>query len=437
MSGLRVVHITPGAAGMFCGGCVRDNALVAALRRQGVSVLMTPLYTPLHVDESDQSVGTPIFFGGISVYLEQKYAWFRTLPRWMRRWLDTPALLRAVSSFATKTQPSELGDLTVSMLKGSDGFQASELDPLVEWLRTQERPDVICLSNILLGGLAGRLRRDLGVPVVSYLQGEDYFLDGLPTGQRDEAWRLASGCAKQLDMLIAPSRFYAWTMARRLGLGEERVRVVYNGIHPEGYEPGLDETRPPTLGYFARLCPEKGLGLAVDTFLELRKQPRFGALRFHAGGSCTGGDVAYVASLRSRLEEVGAGALVRFETNVDRTTKIRLLQGMNVFCTPATYGEAFGLYVLEALACGTPVVAPRVAAFPELAERIPGIMLADPTPGALAEAIAPLLEEPTRARELGRLGRERVLRDFSMERMARETAELYRSLGRTPGGAVR
>ena len=69
---MRIALLTPGAAGMYCGGCMRDNALTAALRRAGHDALQLPLYTPLNLDEADNSAKGRIFFGGVSVYLEQK-----------------------------------------------------------------------------------------------------------------------------------------------------------------------------------------------------------------------------------------------------------------------------------------------------------------------------------------------------------------------------
>src|SRR5215467_4818424 len=78
--GVKIIQITPGAGAMYCGNCLRDNALVEALRRLGHEVLMVPLYLPLTLDEPDQSTNTPIFFSGINVYLEQKSASFRRIP---------------------------------------------------------------------------------------------------------------------------------------------------------------------------------------------------------------------------------------------------------------------------------------------------------------------------------------------------------------------
>ena len=215
---MNVVQITPGAGGMYCGNCLRDNALVAALRRQGHQALMVPLYLPMTLDEEDQSAGTPVFFGGINVYLEQKSSFFRNAPQWLHRVLESPALLKWAAGRAAKTRPEEVGDLTISMLRGEEGNQSRELDQLIGWLTTRPHPDVICLSNALLVGLVRRLKQGLRSPVVCMLQGEDYFLDSLPQARRDEAWKTLAGRAAEVDLFIAPSRYFADLMTRRLAL---------------------------------------------------------------------------------------------------------------------------------------------------------------------------------------------------------------------------
>ena len=114
---MKLVQLTPGAGGMFCGNCFRDNALVAALRRQGHDTLMVPLYLPLTLDEAP-TASTPTFFGGINVYLDQLLPLHRRLPGWLRRLFDAPALLKLASGRAAKTKAEDVGDLTLSMLRG-------------------------------------------------------------------------------------------------------------------------------------------------------------------------------------------------------------------------------------------------------------------------------------------------------------------------------
>ena len=357
---LRIVQITPGAGKMFCGACLRDNALVTELRRLGHAATMTPLYLPLTLDEADQSAGTPLFYGGINVYLEQHSAFFRHSPEWLHHLLAAPALLKLAAGPATRTRPEHLGPITLSMLRGEEGNQARELDELIHWLR-HEKPDVICLSNALLIGLARRLRSELRVPVICTLQGEDWFLDALPPGPRELAWQTVAERAADADLFIAPSHYFGELMQKRLQLPKDRMRVVFNGINLEGFPAHSPSSilpppsSPPVLGYFARMSREKGLEKLVDAFLLLKQRDRVKNLKLRVGGSCGPADQVLVEELRGRLEKAGVGGDVDFVPNPSRAAKLDFLRTLSVFSVPATYSEAFGLYLIEALASGVPV----------------------------------------------------------------------------------
>jgi glycosyltransferase involved in cell wall biosynthesis len=277
--------------------------------------------------------------------------------------------------------------------------------------------------------MARRLKAELRVPIICMLQGEDTFLDGLPEAQRTTAWKVLRARARDIDLFIAPSRYFGDLMAKRLELPPERVRVVYNGINLVGYasrEPRTEQSASPALGYFARMCPEKGLGLAVDVFIELKKRGKIPGLKFRVGGGCGPSDEKFVAKLRTKLEEAGVLNDCEFFPNVTREEKIRFLQSLDVFCTPALYGEAFGLYVIEALAAGVPVVQPRHAAFPEIIEATGGGLIAEPNAAALAQSVESLLLNRQRARALGEAGQRAVLQRFSVQRMAEGVLNVYR-----------
>jgi glycosyltransferase involved in cell wall biosynthesis len=430
---VNILQLTPGAGAMYCGGCLRDNTLVAALRQLGHEALMVPLYLPLTLDEEDQSAGTPIFFSGINVYLGQRTALFRDAPGWLRNVLASPRLLRWAAGRAAKTRAVGLGELTLSMLRGEAGNQARDLDELIAWLRTQPRPDVVCLSNALLLGMVRRLKSGLGAPVACALQGEDFFLDGLPESHRGACWRTLAERAAEVDLFIAPSRYFANLMRERLGLAADRVRVVPNGINLDGYETAgrIGESKAqegdiPTVGFFARMCREKGLDTLVEAYILLCQRGRVGSLRLRVGGSCGPADRVFVDGLRNRLRAQGILAGVEFHPNLDRAGKLEFLQSLSVLSVPARYGEAFGLYMIEALAAGVPVVQPRVAAFSELVEATGGgLLYAEDDPLGLAVGIEELLLNPERARALGRAGRRAVFERFSAEAMARAMAQAY------------
>lgn len=424
---MNIVSLTPGAAGMYCGGCLRDNALTAALRRMGHDALLMPLYTPLTTDESDQS-HAKIHFGGVNVYLQQKskFARSKNLPEWLDRKIDSAGFLRFATGFGIKTNPAQLGEMTVSMLQGDDGLQARELDKLAKWLKENTRPDVICLSNGLMAGLAKRLRAELKVPVVCTLQGEDYFLDNLPEAYREKAWNLLRGCAEHVSAFVAVSHYYAGTMAARLKLPPGKICAVHNGIDLRDYAPAPHPPAFPTIVYLARMAPEKGLRTLIDAFKLLKSRNAFPGLSLRIGGSLTANDKPFVKALQADLKRAGLSHDVEFLSNLDKQQKIELLQSGSVFSVPATYGEAFGLFVLEALACGVPVVQPRHGAFPEVLAETGGGILCEPDNAAnLADNLAQLLAHPQKAAQMGAEGRQRVLEKFSVERMAGDVLKVF------------
>jgi glycosyltransferase involved in cell wall biosynthesis len=440
---MNIALLTPGTGSYHCGVCMRDNALARELLGQGHRALLLPMYLPLTLDEEAASPGAPIFFGGISTYLREKGAIFRRMPRWLDRMLSARWLLRLLAGRAAKTGGPEVAAMTVSMLRGQDGNQAAELRELVTWLRGAfdgAPPDAVWLSTALQAGMAGAIRSELRVPVVGFLQGEDTFLDGLGT-RASEVWALLGERMRDADVWIAPSRYFAELMASRLQWSREeaarRIRVIANGIPLDDSGAAvIPRQGAPAIGYLARFISSKGLGLLVDAFIILKKRGAFPGLLLRCAGSMTADDARYVDSLRAKLDAAGVGRDVEFLPNVSRAGKAAFLRSIDVFSVPAISSEAFGLYVIEALAAGVPVVQPRVSAFPELVGATGGGVLFDPIggAGALADAIEPLLREPSRARSLGQAGREAVGRDFSIGRMAAEILAVTGSLLAGTGG---
>ena len=442
---MNIVQITAGAGGMYCGICLRDNALVAALRKMGHEVLMVPLYLPLTLDEEDQSAGTPIFFSGINVYLEQKSSFFRQAPAWFHSLMGSKKLLKWAGSRAARTQAKDLGDITLSMLQGEEGFQSRELSELITFLKSQPKIDVVCLSNALLVGLAHDLKAELKAPVVCMFQGEDVFLDSLPEKHRTDCWNTLSERSGDVALFGAASRYFGDLMGRRLDLPKEKIRVVYNGINLEGFAAAetsastatkitAGEASAPVLGYFARMCRDKGLDTLVEAYILLRRRGKIPNLKLRIGGGCGPTDEAFVKPLRARLKAEGLEKDSEFHPNLDHSAKVDFLRSLSVFSVPSRYGEAFGLYVIEALAAGVPVVQPRLGAFTELVEATGGGVLCEPgSAESLAEGIETLLLRPDRGRSLGEAGRKSVLEKFSAQAMAQGMVELCKAaIGKTP-----
>lgn len=417
--------LNPGVADAFyCENCIRDHALARALITHGHDVLMVPVYLPLHAETGGEFQRAPIFFGGIGAYLRQKWAGYDRLPAAVRRALDAPALLRAGARLAGLMDPAELGETTLAMLRAEEGRQAVELDRLIDWLARHARPDAVCLSNVLLVGMAARMRERLGCPVISILQDEDTFLDDLPEPYPTRAWSVVAERARGLAATAAVSRFYRDAMIRRLGLAPDTVRVIYPGVAATDDAPAAPPT-PPAIAFLSRMCEEKGLDLVAEAFIALRRRPGLERLRLRAAGGSTAADAAFLRRVRGALERAGAAGDVEFLGNPDRAGRAALLRASSVLCVPDRRGEAYGLHVIEALASGVPFVLPRIGAYPELLEATGGGVLVQPgNPEALADGLAGLLLRRDEAARLGAAGYTAVRRDFTADRTAERLAAL-------------
>lgn len=421
---------------MYCGNCLRDNALVAALRKAGHQVTMVPLYLPLTLDERDQSADTPIFFSGISVYLEQKSKHFQNAPAWFHRLLAARALLRWAAGKSASTRAEEVGDITVSMLQGESGNQAREVRELADWLKTQPRADAICVSNALLTGMIPFLKRELRLPVLCWLQGEAPFVNGVPEPFRTDCWRLLGENAREVDLFVAPSRYCLELMSKKLCIPPQKIRLIYNGINLDGYAPVAQEPKVKTIGFFARMCRDKGLDTLVDAFITLRQRNRLGQVRLKIGGSCGPADEPFVAEQKSRLKTAGFLDDVEFHPNLDRDSKIEFLKSLSVLSVPARYGEVFGLYLAEAWAAGIPVVQPRASAFPELIELSGAGLVCEPeNPTSLADALESVLTDDAKRQQMSAAALAASRKTFNVETMMRETLSVLEELRK--GAATR
>ncbi|HEX8492057.1 MAG TPA: glycosyltransferase family 4 protein [Pyrinomonadaceae bacterium] len=427
---MKILYITAGAANMYCGSCLRDNALAAEMISRGHDVTLIPIYTPTLTDEQNVSQ-QKVFFGGISVYLQQHLSLFRKTPWLLDRLWDSAAMLKMASRRSIPTSPKLLGQLTVSMLKGEDGNQRKELLKMLDWLRGEPTPDVISLPYTLLIGLAKPLKEALQRPVYCTLQGEDLFLDGLQEPYRSESLALIRANVKHVDAFIAVSEYYARFMPDYLGIPEDKMRVVPLGINLQGYE-----ARPPkrgesfTIGYFARVAPEKGLHVLAEAYRRLRREREdFPAARLEVAGYLGSEHKNYLDGIARQMKEWGLAGEFHYRGVLDRQEKIEFLRTLDVLSVPATYNEPKGIFLLEAMACGVPVVQPRRGAFTEIVEKTQGgILVAPDDPDGLAEGIFELYQNPQLAETLGASGFRGVREHYSVARMAERALEVYGSL---------
>lgn len=424
---MKIVYIVPGTGGTFyCQNCMRDIELVRALRRMGHDVLMIPVYLPVLIDSGEISKGVPVFFGGINCYLQQKFSLFRHTPRWLDRLFDTAWMLRKAAKKEGTTEAAGLGPMTLSMLQGPEGKQKKELERMMAWLVEQEKPDVIHLSNALLLGMARTLKENLKVPLFCSLQDEMPWLDAIDDPYNRLCWEAMADCAKDVDTFVAVSQWYAGEMSGRMNLAPDKVEVIHLGIKCDEIQKAPMTFEPPVIGYLSKMTDSLGLGRLVEAFIHLKQHPRLKDLRLKATGGQVGSDATYVTWLKQKLAKHGFDDDAEFMEEFDVETRREFIQSLSVMSVPASEGEAFGLFILEANAAGVPVVQPDAGAYPEIVGATGGGLIYEhEKPEALAEALASLLLDADGARALGVQGREAVAVKFSTERMANNTIALY------------
>jgi len=428
---MKIVQITPGSGDNFyCENCLRDAALVKAMRKLGQDVLMIPMYLPIQLDKDEKLSSSPIFFGGINVYLQQKTKLFRMTPRWIDKLFDNAKLLKWAGRKSDMTTARELGEATVSMLMGEHGKQTKELERLVGWLAEQDnKPDIVCISNVLLVGLVRRLKEALSVPIVCLLQGEDDFLDNLAEPYARQAWQIASERAEDVDAFISVSDYYASIMRKRLKLNKNRVHTIHIGIETEDYEPVDSLPATPTIGYLSKMCYDKGLDVLVDAFIRLKKKEKLSNAKLNIAGSKPGSDKAFIHELELKLELNGLKEDVRFWPDFDFDSRRSFFSKISVLAVPERKLVAYALYILEALLAGVPVIEPAIGVFPELLNITGGGILYEQNDmDGLVDALEKLLVDVDYAGKLAKQGRQAILKHFNIEQSARKTISLYKEL---------
>ncbi len=422
---------------MYCGSCLRDNAMATELMKRGHDVLLLPVYTPTLTDEPNVSTDH-VVLGGISAYLEQYVPLFRKTPRWLDRLWDSKMALNLATRRSISTNPKMLGEMTVSVLKGESGFQRKEIDKFIDWVKDEAPPDVVNLPYTLLLGLAGPIKQALKVPIVCTLQGEDLFLDNLQEPYRTQSFELIRDHLPHVDLFLSVSEYYAGFMPDYLGIPREKIRVVPIGINPEGFEMRHgDRSGPFTVGFFGRIAPEKGLHVLTEAYRIARQSGELPEARLEAAGYMATDCKGYLEAIQQRLQDTGLGSEFHYRGVLERAEKIAFLRGLDMMSMPATYDEPKGVSLLEAMACGVPLVQPRRGAFTEIVERTGGGLLVQPDdPQSLAEAILKISRDSNLAHNLSANAFRGVREHYTAAHMADKVFECYNEAVKNPPSSV-
>ena len=375
---MKILQIIPGSGGSFyCGNCLRDSKYVTALRNQGHEVVKIPMYLPLFSDEHDLS-GIPVFYGAVSIYLKQLYPIFRKAPSWFDKLLNSKPVLKLAAGLAGSTRAKGLEEMTISMLLGEDGQQREELDRMVDWISENYKPDIIHISNALLLGLAHQLKLKINVPLICSLQDEDTWVDVMKPSIRDKIWQLMESKAEFVDAFIAVSDHYKIVMGKNMNIPDHKMNKVHLGVDPDDYSYVSPAEKKLSVGFISRMCFDNGLDILIDAFIELRGRKEFRDLNLVITGGSTGDDADYIKDIKKKLKKHNLKEAVDFHHDFEGIGRHEFFGKVSVVSVPVRNGEAFGIYLLESMASGVPVVQPSLGAFPEIIKGSGGGLLYTP-----------------------------------------------------------
>ena len=383
---MKILFITPGSGDSFyCGNCFRDNLQASALRNAGHEVIIMPLYLPLK--QESFRANTPLFFPATTYYVAQKFFGKRKMPQWMKKLTGSEAMLKIASSRSGTTSAKGMEDMTLSMIKGDDLAFMDHINQMINWIQTQEKPDIIHLSSTLIIGIAKVLRNRLNIPIICSVQDEEIWIDSLNKEDASRAWQSITDNIGYIDHFITTSEFYKDVAMKRIPLRE--VAVIYPGVDCKKYA-SEDYPKDPTIGFFYRMNRENGLDILAEAFVKLKKKNAIKNLKLKIGGGYTNENKQFLKEVKNTLTPYSAD--VEISDSYSLEEQVRFYSEISVISVPITFNESVGLYLCEAFAAGRPAVEPATGSFPEIVGEA-GILYSPNNSDTLAETLEKLLTD--------------------------------------------
>ncbi len=422
---MRVIHILAGAGGKYdCPNCRRDRALIGALKSHDVKMVPVSLYLPLLLDPAELEVNAPVFFGAINIYLQEKSGFFRKTPRFLDALWDLNPLLKLAGEMGQSTEAKGLEELTISMLQGEEGRQKKEVKRLVDWLKTEGKPDVVHLSNALLLGLAKPIATRLKIPVICSLQDEDSWINSMRTEYWQRTWQTMAEQAKYVTTFVPVSDYFSNLMQEKLSLSSSQLKTVPIGLDLHLYKRNAIDLTSPTLGYLSPFRARGGLAKLIITLKDLIKEhPNINLEAASWGGEDEPQYLRYIKELISKYQLEDRVKLLPKQT---RQEQIEFFQRITLFSNPTSVPEAFGIYLIEAMASGVPIIQQNTGGYPEILSKGGGILLNDEKQETLTECISNLLKNEDKLKSLSNDAYNSAQQFFTANEMAQQIMEIYK-----------
>lgn len=428
---MKIVHIIPGSGGSFyCGNCLRDSKIIQSIRKLNSDAIVLPMYLPLFSNGKNQEV--PVFYGAISIYLKQLYPIFRRFPKCFDRLLDSKPMLKLAARMANSTRATGLEEMTVSMLMGEDGNQHKELERMIDWIENHYNADVIHISNALLLGLAKRIKQRLNIPIVCSLQDEDVWVDVMSDKYRENVWQLIRTKSEDVSLFLSVSNYYTEFMKEKLQISNNKIKTIYPGVDPNDYHYINSSDKPRNIGFLSRLCKENGLDILIDVFIKLKSNKENELTKLLLSGGYTADDKKFIHEQKQKIKKAELEDFVIWIDNFDSEERNSFFSQISVLSVPVRNGEAFGIYLIEAMASGIPIVQPDLGAFPEIINLSKGGLIYDENNSdSLSQALSNILNDIDLLSNLSKKARNASEKHFNIDDSAQKMMDEYIYLSKT------
>jgi glycosyltransferase involved in cell wall biosynthesis len=424
---MKIVYLITGSGGSFyCGNCYRDMIFVRAIRKvPGIKASAIPLYLPPDNSTVASGLDKNVFFGAISMYVREKIPFFRNMPAFMDKILDSSSMLRMAARQAGTTNTAGLEEMTLHMIEGDNAFRKHEVDRLVKYLEKDGKPDIIHLSNALILGLARQLKKRMKVKVVCSLLNEDDWIEEMAEPYRSKAWEMIGIESQHVDSFVTPSVYYRDLFIKKTGIAGSNISVVPLGYEPEETASATRISDFPVIGFFSRINHMNGFDKIADAFISM-KSDGYPGLSLHVCGGYTGSDRHFVSEQMKKIRDHGFERSVRIYEGFEGDMKLEFFNNVDLISVPVRKYDGYGLYLLEANAAGIPVVQPATGAFPEIIEATGGGTTYSPDSiDELIKSLSLLLDNHSLREYLGKKGMEGVKSKLSLGKMSERLSDVY------------
>jgi len=210
---------------------------------------------------------------------------------------------------------------------------------------------------------------------------------------------------------------------------EAKMIPVHLGVDTADYSPNPVAQKEPVIGYLSRMCEENGLAVLVDAFILLKQNQQFSAVKLKITGGKTGDDLHFIKEQKRKIVKAGLDADVFWVEEFEGEERQKFFDSVRLISVPVLIGEAFGLYMLEAMASGIPMVQPALGAFPEVINMSGGgVIYGENTPALLAKSLGELILDDKKLQELSAAGIAGVKAHFDIHAQAKKMVAVYESV---------